>query len=546
MLLFIRNANIHTMDDHRPLASAALVEDGRFVFVGSERGAQVELARRGPADETVDMEGRLVLPGFNDSHMHFIHFAKSLRSVSLTGVCSIQEIQQRMAQAVAARDPQNPTWLEGEGWNQDYFTEGEKRFPTRADLDAVSPDVPMMIMRACFHIGVLNSAALRAIGLNRETAPQYGDLVGVDANGEPDGIIKESFLDDTKAVISSLTLDSMKQIIVAAQQKALAQGITSLQSDDVGYTPKADYHLLFQAFGELEREGKLHIRVAEQCLLQKTHLIQQFFADGYDDQWGTAFFRPSCIKLLSDGSLGARTAAMRQPYADGDTQGLTMFTQPELNELVLTAHRHNMPVAIHAIGDKAIEMSLDAIENAQLQCPANRPRHGIVHCQITDPALLERFRKLDVLAFVQPIFIDYDMHICEDRIGPALTSTSYAWRTLYESGVHTSFGTDCPVETFDTMPNLYTAVTRQNVTGQGKQRFLPGQAMTMEQALKCYTIEGAYASGEEGQKGTITPGKLADFIVLDRDLFQIDPEEILQTKVLQTWVQGQLCYTVAP
>ena len=190
MLLFIRNANIHTMDDHRPLASAALVEDGRFVFVGSERGAQVELARRGPADETVDMEGRLVLPGFNDSHMHFIHFAKSLRSVSLTGVCSIQEIQQRMAQAVAARDPQDPTWLEGEGWNQDYFTEGEKRFPTRADLDAVSPDVPMMIMRACFHIGVLNSAALRAIGLNRETAPQYGDLVGVDANGEPDGIIK--------------------------------------------------------------------------------------------------------------------------------------------------------------------------------------------------------------------------------------------------------------------------------------------------------------------------------------------------------------------
>ena len=176
----------------------------------------------------------------------------------------------------------------------------------------------------------------------------------------------------------------------------------------------------------------------------------------------------------------------------------------------------------------------------------NTHRHGIVHCQITDPALLERFRKLDVLAFVQPIFIDYDMHIYEDRIGPALTSTSYAWRTLYESGVHTSFGTDCPVETFDTMPNLYTAVTRQNVTGQGKQRFLPGQAMTMEQALKCYTIEGAYASGEEGQKGTITPGKLADFIVLDRDLFQIDPEEILQTKVLQTWVQGQLCYTVAP
>ena len=540
MLLFIRNANIHTMDDHRPLASAALVEDGRFIFVGSERGAQVELARRGPADETVDMEGRLVLPGFNDSHMHFIHFAKSLRSVSLTGVCSIQEIQQRMAQAVAARDPQDPTWLEGEGWNQDYFTEGEKRFPTRADLDAVSPDVPMMIMRACFHIGVLNSAALRAIGLNRETAPQYGDLVGVDANGEPDGIIKESFLDDTKAVISSLTLDSMKQIIVAAQQKALAQGITSLQSDDVGYTPKADYHLLFQAFGELEREGKLHIRVAEQCLLQKTHLIQQFFADGYDDQWGTAFFRPSCIKLLSDGSLGARTAAMRQPYADGDTQGLTMFTQPELNELVLTAHRHNMPVAIHAIGDKAIEMSLDAIENAQLQCPANSPRHGIVHCQITDEALLDRFAALGVQAYVQPVFLEYDAHIVEDRVGQARAAHSYSWKGLLRRGVNVSGGSDCPVEGMDSCRNLYCAMTRADFAGEPAGGWRPEEDLTAQEALRVFTRNVAAASGDEKRRGDLVPGFDADLTVLAEDFFEVAPERVKDLSPCLTVMGGKI------
>lgn len=543
MILLIKNAVIHTMDDRRPLASAALVEDGRFIFVGSEAAARVELARRGQEVQEADLEGRLMLPGFNDSHMHFIHYAKSMRSVSLTGASSIADIQRRMAEGLKRRPEGDSAWLEGEGWNQDFFTEGEKRFPSRADLDAVSPDVPMMVMRACFHIGVLNTAALEQIGLTRETAARYGGLAEVGPHGEPTGIIKESLLDDTKAQISSLTLGTMKQIIVAAQQQVLAQGITSLQSDDVGYTPKADYNLLFRAFAELEQEGRLHIRLAEQCLLQKPPLIRQFFDDGYDDRWGSRFFRPSCIKLLADGSLGARTAAMRQPYRDDETaRGLEMFRQDELNELVLTAHRHDMPVAIHAIGDRAIEMALDAIENAQRLCPQFRPRHGIVHCQITDQALLRRFRALDVLAFVQPIFIDYDMNICEERIGKSLTSTSYAFRTLFENGVHLSFGTDCPVEKFDTMPNIYCAVTRQNVTGQSKRAFLPQEAMSVEQAVRAYTVEGAYASGEEDLKGTITPGKLADFIVLDRDIFQIDPEEILQATVLQTWVEGQKRY----
>lgn len=539
MLTLIKNARIHTMDDRRPVAEAALIEDDRFVFVGSLEGAQVELCRRGQQAQEVDAKDRLMLPGLNDSHMHFIHFAKGLMSVNLTGTHSIKEIQERMAEGVRLRPAGPDAFVEGEGWNQDYFTEGERRFPLRVDLDEVSSTVPMMIMRACFHIGVLNSAALKVLNITRETAPSYGDLVEVDENGEPNGIIKESLLDDTKAQISSLNLETLKKIILSAQQEALSQGITSLQSDDVGYTPKADYHLLFRAFAQLEAQGALHIRVSEQCLLQKEELIQEFFDAGYDDQWGSAWFRPSCIKLLADGSLGARTAAMRQPYADDpSTKGLEMFTQPQLNGLVLCAHRHNMPVAIHAIGDRAVEMALDAIENAQLLCPENHPRHGIVHCQITDQALLRRFRTLDVLAFVQPIFIDYDMNICQSRIGEALTSTSYAWRNLYENGVHVSFGTDCPVEKFDTMPNLYSAVTRQNVSGEGKRAFLPQEAMTMEQALKCYTIEGAYASGEEHLKGSITPGKLADFILLDQDLFQIDPEEILHTHVEEAWVSG--------
>lgn len=540
-MYLIKNACIHTMDDHRPLATAALIDRGKFVFVGSEQGARVFLARQGQQPQEVDLGGKLMLPGLNDSHMHFIHYAKGFRSVNLTGVQSIAEIQSKMKAALAQRDPADQTWLEGEGWNQDFFTQGEQRFPTRADLDAVSPQVPMMVMRACFHIGVLNSAALAAIGLNKQTAAQYPGLVDVDAGGEPNGIIKESFLDDTKAVISSLDLETMKGIILQAQEQLLAQGVTSVQSDDVGYTPKADYHLLFTAFAQLEQQGKLHLRVAEQCLLQKKELIEEFFAQGYDQNWGSDFFRPSCIKLLADGSLGARTAALRQPYADdATTQGLEMFTQEQLDELVLASHQRGMATAIHAIGDRAIEMALDAIERAQKLCPQQNPRHGIVHCQITDAGLLRRFRQLDVLAFVQPIFIDYDRNICRSRVGDALTGSSYAWKSLYENDVHTCLGTDCPVEKFDPLPNLYTAVTRKGLSGD-KTPFLPQEALSLEQALKCYTIEGAYASGEEQIKGSITPGKLADFIVLDRNLFETDPEEILQAQVLQTWVGGQ-CY----
>ena len=542
MLTRIYNGDIRTMDDRQPRAQAALIENGRFAFVGGLKAARVELARRGETAREIDLEGRLTLPGFNDSHMHFIHFAKGLMSVDLSGAQSIAEIQARMKKGLEQGLAPEGIWLEGEGWNQDYFTQGEKRFPNRADLDAVCPDKPMMIMRACFHIGALNSAALKALNITRETAPQYGGLAGIGPDGEPDGVIRESLLDDTKAQISSLNLETMKQIILAAQQKALAQGITSIQSDDVGYTPQADYNLLFEAFAQLEAQGQLQIRLSEQCLLQKPELIEEFLDAGYG-RWGSRWLRPSCVKLLADGSLGARTAALRRPYHDDpSTTGLEMFTQDQLNELVLTCQRRNMPAAIHAIGDRAVEMALDAIENAQLLCPQYRPRHGVVHCQITDQALLRRFRQLDVLAFVQPIFIDYDMRICQDRVGEELTASSYAWRSLYENGVHVSLGTDCPVEKFDTMPNLYCAVARKNVAGGEKQTFLPQEALTMEQALKCYTVEGAYASGEEEEKGSISPGKLADFIVLDRDLFSIPEEEILQTKVLQTWVEGQLRY----
>lgn len=545
MKTLFKNGNIHTMDDAVSKADAFVVHGDRFVYVGSEKGAMDYLKQGNNDYNEVDLKGQLVLPGFNDSHMHFIHFAKSMKSVNLVGTKSINDIKERLKIALDERDPKDKSWLDGEGWNHDYFND-EKRFPNKFDLDEITGDVPTIILRACFHIGVLNTAAMKLIGLNKETAAKHGNLVETLPDGEPNGVIKEHMLDNVKSNISTLDLTTLKNIIRDAQYKCFAHGITSVQSDDIGYTQNNNYDMLFKSFKELDQAGELHIRIAEQCLLQKTKEIQEFFDKGYIYGFGNEKYRVNCIKILADGSLGARTAALRKAYNDDpSTSGIMLFTQDELNDLVLLAHNNDCPVAIHGIGDRAIEMALNSIEHAQKCSPGHHPRHGIVHCQVTDEELLNRFKELNVLALIQPIFIDYDMNIIRERVGSELASTSYAWKTMVDKGIHASFGTDCPVEAFDTMPNIYSAVSRNNITGENKKSYLPEEKMSMLEAIKAYTIEGAYASGEEDVKGTICTGKLADFILLDKDLFSLSShEEILHTHVVETYVGGKLVYSL--
>lgn len=535
-----KNGNIRTMDE-RVKADAFVVEDNKFVYVGTEDSAREYL--KDESYHEVDLKGHLVLPGFNDSHMHFLHFAKSLKNVNLVGSKSIEEIQERIEESIKSRPGDDRSWLEGEGWNQDYFTH-EKRFPTRFDLDKVTGDIPVIIMRACYHVGVLNSAGLKKVGLSKETACQYGDLIETLPDGEPNGVIKEGLLSLVNTSIYDQDLEGLKNIMDQAQYHALAQGLTSIQTDDIGYTTERDYGLLFQALRELDQEGRLNIRLGEQCSIPDIDLLKGFFEKGYGHGWGTDKYRIVCIKLFTDGSLGARTAALRNAYKDDpSTKGIEIMSQDELNEFVLVSHKNHCPVAVHAIGDKAIEMALTAIDNAQKIYPAPNLRHGIVHCQITDEGLLNRIKEDKVLTYIQPIFIDYDMNIVYDRVGPDLAATSYAWKTMIAKGIHASFGSDCPVEKFDTMPNIYCAVTRKGIRGENKKVYLANEKMTMDEALRAYTLEGAYASGEENLKGSITAGKLADFIVLDKDLYNLsNDEEILTCQVLETFVDGKCVY----
>jgi predicted amidohydrolase YtcJ len=541
-LKIYRNGNVRTMNDSLPSADSFVTEGDRFAYVGSESGARDYAKGRGFRGEAVDLCGRLVIPGLTDSHLHLALSAKSMLSVKLWETRSIAELKSRLKEGLSRRKPSDEHWLEGERWNQDLFEDG-RRFPTRSDLDEVSPDVPIMIIRACYHIGVLNSAALESAGISRETVHSYGGLAGVLPGGEPDGIVKESLL--TKLMqkqVQRISKDRWKDLLLMAQEKLLAQGLTTVISDDLHVVPKSDYEFLIDIFRGMEREGRLKVRVRGKFLLQRPEVAGKYFVDGYRAGWGSDLYRIAFLKILADGSLGARTAAMRRPYRDDpSTDGIALFSREELEELIEISHRNGTPVAIHAIGDRAAEMALDALEHEK----ANRPsdiRDAIVHCQITDYAMLDRFAELDVLALVQPIFIDSDMRVVADRVGEELASTSYAWKSMMDRKIHVSLGTDSPVEGFEVMPNIYSAVSRRNVTGDSRI-YLPNERLTMYETIRAYTVEGAYATGEEGRKGDIAPGKLADFIVLSRDLFSLENEEdILGVRVLETYVGGELAY----
>lgn len=542
-MLLIKNGVLATMDPARPAASAAVVEDGRFTFVGEGAEAEdyVRRSGRGPA-ETLDLEGAFLMPGFNDSHMHFIHYVRTKLTVDLFGADSLAEVGRRLRRGLDLPGGGAERWLVGEGWNQELFTD-EKRFPTRRDLDRMCPERPVLILRSCFHIGVLNTRGLELLGLNRETAEQHGSFVEREEDGAPNGIIKENLLDDIKAGLPAPDLPEMLELTVRAQEDLFSQGLTSVQSDDFKYAPpECGPYALMAGLRELADAGRLKLRIAEQALLTEPETMEEFFIREGEWSGGDERFRVSTVKILADGSLGGRTAYLRAPYADApEERGLPIYRdQAELDRLVLAAHRRNMPAAIHAIGDGAAEMALRAIANARQAEPRFKPRHGLVHCQVMGEEQLRQMKELDVTAYVQPVFLSSDMHIAPQRLGAERLAGAYAWRSMIEAGIRTSFGTDCPVEHFRPLDGVYCAVTRRDLSGRGP--FLPEQAIPVEQALAAYTVGSAAASGEETYKGQIRPGMLADFIVADRNLLTCPPEELLTARILRTYVGGHCVF----
>ena len=449
----------------------------------------------------------------------------------------IDDLVNKMSIAFEHFDKESGLWLVGEGWNHDYFTEGERRFPTAKDLDRISLEHPVLVMRACYHVGVLNTKAMMLMGLDAQKAAELGAFCEVDENGNPNGVIKENYFDEVKSKLPYPDLSILLKMMLESQNDLFEQGITAVQSDDMKYAPEGRAYELLDELKAASLDGRLKVHYAEQALSQTREEVDDWFRhEHYKMRDGS--FKVSCLKLISDGSLGARTALQKEPYADDPTtKGIAICTQDELNGFVLEAQKRNTPVAIHAIGNGAMEMCLNAIENAKNAVPEYSPRHAIVHCQITSKEQIERLCRLGIMPLTQPVFIDYDMHIVYDRVGKELAETSYAWKDYLEGGVHEAFGTDCPVENFKPMRGIYCAVTRKDCKGRGP--YLPEQEVSIYDALYAYSAEGAYVSGDEEIRGKIIPGMEADFIILDRNLLEIEQEKILGTKVLETYIGGE-------
>ena len=512
---------------------AMLIQDGIIVQTGSN--SDFESASY---ENHIDLGGKTVIPGLNDSHLHLSYVGTTMRSCKLNQARSIEEIIEIGKNHLEA----NPgtAALYGRGWNQDYFVTGEKRMINRHDLDQISTDIPIVFVRVCGHMATGNSKAIEMLGVD-ETTTVEGGVIQLGGDGQPDGIFCESATALLDTVIPEKTdLDIEKDFLTAADY-AISMGLTSVQSCDI---QNVDAQRIFKVIRNIYADNKTRLRFSHQFNFQDISGLEDYIntelnSDGYDEK----FLSRGALKLFIDGSLGARTAFMLSDYHDEPgTRGVSVLSQEQLDDILSLASQHNIRVVTHAIGDGAVEMLINAYEQ-QMNGGENTLRHGIVHCQITSAQQLERIAALKIPVLYQPIFLDYDIQIVEDRVGEHLASTSYAFNTLYQLGTPVSFGTDSPVEDLNPWENLYCAVTRQRLDGTPEGGFCPEERMDISDAIDCYTTGSAFNEFREDFKGRLMPGYAADLAVLDRDIFEIEPAHIKDVRVDMTMINGEVVYT---
>lgn len=557
------NGDVYTGE--LPLAEAFAVEEDKFIFAGSNQEAR---KFAGEDSILVDLKGQFVCSGFNDSHMHLLGFGDALQSAQLAehteSLADLIEClrdfksqrefewakeirnQEDIEYQKNFREQTNPedeylykksAWLVGRGWNQDYFMD-VNRMPNRFDLDQVSTEIPICAVRACGHCLVVNSKALEVLGVTSDSPQPEGGCIGME-NGIPDGRFYDNAMDLVYAAIPKPDRAALKDMIRSACKQLNSYGITSCQTDDYCTFRNVPWQEINEAYKELEKSGELTVRVYEQSNFTNLKSLKQFVETGNKTGAGSEMFKIGPLKILGDGALGARTAYLSHPYADApSTCGIPVFSQETLDEMIGYANEQEMQVAVHAIGDAFLDRVLSAYEKALKEYPRKDHRHGIVHCQITRPDQLKKIEELQLHIYAQSIFMDYDIHIVEERVGKELASTSYYWKGLMEQGVSVSNGTDCPVELPDALACMQCAVTRTTLR-EHVDPYLPDQAFTVQEALDSYTTRSAEASFEENCKGRIAPGMLADFAVLEENPFEVDMNAIKDISVRATYLGGK-------
>jgi predicted amidohydrolase YtcJ len=530
--LLIRSANVLTMDDSQPRAEAIAIWGGKIVAVGAndEIDGLRPLARR-----VVDLDGATVLPGFIDAHTHFLMGSQTLERVRLAGVHTLAEWQERVREKTTVV-PEGE-WIIGRGWDETKRTD-RVELPTKTDLDAVAPNHPVYLGRADGHVGWANSMALRIAGIDRDRDDPYGGRIVRDAQGEPTGVLLETAKKLVEDILPPETPESRRKALKRGLQEAARLGVTGIHDNAT-----AEDIALYQEFRE---RGDLTLRV--NTLVRGWEVRQPFLepliAIGARTGFGDDWVKIGALKISLDGTLGSRTAAMLDPYCDDpDNTGVFRISQDELDPIVERAHRHHIQVALHAIGDAACRMALDAIERATQAYHWPDHRHRIEHEQVITPGDLQRFAELGVVASLQPCHAITDLAWVESRVGPGRMPGSYAWQSFVQSGARICLGTDWPVETLDPRVGLYASVTRTDLNGRPEGGVFPDEALSIEQALKGYTIDSAWVEFAEDRKGSIEPGTYADFVVLADDPTSVEPRKLLDLEVLATVLDGRAVYS---
>ena len=533
-LVFINGA-VYTANDRQPSAEAVAIKGDRIIFVGSNDLARSHVDKN---TRVVDLQGRALLPGLTDSHHHLAGVGFREMNLNLEGTTSLQDF---LAKVKARVDQAKPgQWITGRGWIETFWQ--PPVFPTRADLDSVAPNNPVILGRADGHGAVVNSAALKLAGIDKTTPNPFGGEISKDANGEPNGMLLDAAQGLVRSHVDETTAADAERAVILGANRNISLGWTQVQDAGGNYTE-------VEIFKKLYGEGKIKLRIykaihgpsaASARLLSEGPIIGAF----------NHRFTLRTIKVVSDGALGSRGAALLAPYADKpETKGFLTVKQEEFAPMLTQALKAGVQVETHAIGDYANRFTLDEYEKAFKAVPAGQrkiadPRWRIEHSQIVNPSDIPRFAKLGVIPSMQPSHAIGDLHFAPSRVGIARLAGAYAWQSLIKSGAIIPGGSDAPVERGEPLIEFYAAVARKDQKGFSGAGWHPEEAVTRNQALKMFTIWPAYAAFEEKLRGSIEVGKLADLSIFSADIMKIPEPEILKARCVMTVINGEVVFSL--
>lgn len=521
----LENCTVYTMDSDAPTAETVVYSEGKIVYVGSNAGAEEFQPAR-----AIDLKGGTVIPGLIDAHAHLNSLGKSLVELNLRGIKSKAEILEKVLSKVSEADPGE--WITGRGWDQNLWASPE--FPSWENLPGTESN-PVFLKRIDGHAVWANKTALEICEIGINTPDPDGGKIIRDAEGNPTGVFLDNAADLITVKIPKPSVEIRKKHLLDAMSECSRFGLTGV--GDAWVTQKN-----IENYKELIAEGTMTVRVYG-MLADSTDLRNSYYERGPVLGYGNGMLTVRSIKLFSDGALGSRGGLLFEPYSDNpSTSGIEITGEDRIFEITKSALGAGFQVCTHSIGDRGNHQVINAYERALKEVPSSDHRLRVEHCQILTPADIPRFRELGLIASMQPTHATSDMPWAEDRVGSERIKNSYAWRDLLETGAVLAFGSDFPVEEVNPLLGIYSAVTRLDLNGYPEGGWYPEQCLTVEEAVYAFTAGAAYAQFQEDEIGKIKSGFRADFTVLDRDIFKIDPSEIPETQVLKTIVGGKTVF----